>query len=227
MTRGRLHLFARCLTTIAIAACGAPGSAGPDAGTACRGGTSACDLCGYESCCSEAQTCANNAQCTAAYACSAQCAGNVACQDRCSAAHPGGADEATALAVCLTSNCSSECSTPANVDPTGTWNLAVTIDDSSCGGGTSHATRMFMISGDPGAYTITANIRSSTTTGMLTCTPQDCALSVTTSFPNSIVGEQTEVMSLTLFAAGATSGTGSIKNSDCFTPMTVTGYRAN
>lgn len=99
------------LVSLIWSGCGGPAPVEQaDAGLTCRGGTTACDICGYTSCCPEANACATSPQCSAAYSCSAACKGDAACINRCAAAQPNGIGLANALAVCLSSNCSQPCS---------------------------------------------------------------------------------------------------------------------
>jgi hypothetical protein len=57
------------LVSLIWSGCGGPAPAEleqADAGLTCRGGTTACDICGYTSCCPEANACATSPQCSAA-----------------------------------------------------------------------------------------------------------------------------------------------------------------
>lgn len=89
------------------------GDAGLDAGDLLACGfpvtSVACQSCVVASCCTQAQTCADDAQCLGYVVCAQACAGDSTCQSACSNAHPGGALGFLAVAGCLTASCATPC----------------------------------------------------------------------------------------------------------------------
>jgi hypothetical protein len=69
-----------------------------------------CNACLDSMCCSQAQTCAADTDCTNLLTCIQACAmGDTACENTCAGQHPTGTNELNAVGDCLTNMCPTQC----------------------------------------------------------------------------------------------------------------------
>lgn len=89
---------------------GSSGDAGSDGGAQCprSAGTSSCDACLYENCCSVLLACANDTDCRALSSCQDACK-TAACQTACATQHPSGNTKYAPYYACGIQYCTAPC----------------------------------------------------------------------------------------------------------------------
>ncbi|HEY8078523.1 MAG TPA: hypothetical protein VIF62_30545 [Labilithrix sp.] len=135
----KLDDLSRCVESSCASQCGGGGPPPPSGSTCGFGsGDPTCDSCLDTSCCTDADACLGDADCTALLDCGNACADD-ACISACEAAHPSGAKLLDTLSTCVTSTCGSACASagggpgdggPGGPPPAGSCGL--TSGDATC-----------------------------------------------------------------------------------------------